>query len=395
MRLSWTYLVALGAVAVVTTGCGAAPTNSWLGLGLDDEHAYLAGGTHIYAVSLTDGKEAWRFPKAGATVRSGGETFLADPGVSTDMIVVGSWGPGTSHSGAVYGLDPATGDQKWCLVFDDKAATEPEMANCQKSPDATAFVLGVFLPPIDNRVVGGVTLQDGVAYFGMANNHVYAVDATDGTVKWIFDQPTHPVWAAPVIDGDRVLVSSFDHSVYAIDRATGNLVWQQDMGAALAGGPVVADGTLFVGTFGNKLVALDSASGAERWSYTTNYWVWDTPTLVDGVLYFSDLQGTVYAVTAADGSEVWRQAASGFTRAAPAVTNGLVYVGDHNGNLVGLKTADGSESWRQTVKGQLQATPRIAPAQGLVLILPYQGDASVTAFTLDGTRVAWAYQPTQ
>ena len=37
----------------------------------------------------------------------------------------------------------------------------------------------------------------------------------------------------------------------------------------------------------------------------------------------------------------------------------------------------------------------IAADQGLVLIRPYQGDSSVTAFTLDGSRVAWAYQPTQ
>ena len=393
MRLSWTHLVAFGALAVVTAGCGAAPTNSWLGLGLDSDRAYLAGGTHIYAVSLTDGKEVWRYPKAGETGRSGGDTFLADPAVSADMLVVGSWGPGASHSGALYGLDPASGDEKWCLVFDDKAAADNP--TCNLSPDATAAVLGIFLPPVDNRVVGGVSLVDGVAYFGMANGHVYAVDAATGKVSWFFDQSKHQVWAAPVVDGDRVIVASFDNSVYALNRSDGSVVWQQNLGAAIAGSPAISDGTLYVGTFGNKMIALDSTTGEQRWSYATNYWVWDTPNLVDGVLYFSDLQGTVYAVKAADGSEVWRKAASGFTRAAPAVSDGTVFVVDHSGNLVGLKASDGSESWRQVVKGQLQATPRIAPGQGLVLILPYQGDSSLTAFTLDGTRVAWAYQPTQ
>jgi len=385
--------VALGAVAVVTASCGPAPTNSWLGLGLDAERAYLAGGTHLYAVNLTDGKEVWRFPAVGATTRSGGEIFLADPAVSEDVIVVGSWGPGTSHSGAVYGLNPADGSQKWCVVFDDKAATD--LPVCQKSPDATAFVLGFFLPPVDNRVVGGVTLADGMAYFGMANNHVYAVDASDGTVKWVFEGSKNPVWAAPLVDGDRLIVSSFDKSVYALDRATGAVLWQQDLGAAIASAPALADGTLYVGTFGNQVVALDSATGEQGWAYTTDYWIWDTPALADGVLYFTDLQGAIYAVNAADGSEVWRQAAGGFTRAAPAVHDGLLYVVDHNGNVVGLSAVDGAERWRQTVKGQLQATPLVALEQDLVLIRPYQGDSSVTAFALDGSRVAWAYQPTQ
>lgn len=393
MRLSWTHLVAFGALAVVTTGCGAAPANSWLGIGLDSEHAYIAGGNHLYAINISDGTELWRFPKANETIRSGGDIFLADPGVSADVIVTGSWGPGTSHSGALYGLDPVSGTQKWCLVFDEKTAAE--MPTCQKSPDATQAFLGYFLPPIDNRVMGGVTLVDGMAYFGMANNQVYAVDAKDGTVKWMFDQSDHPVWAAPVVDGDRLIISSFDHSVYALNRSDGSLLWQQDLGAAVAGSPAVGDGVLYVGTFGNTFYALDAATGEQRWTFATNYWVWDTPNLNDGVLYFTDLQGTVYAVNAADGTEKWRKAATGFTRAAPAFADGLLLVGDHNGNLVALNATDGAEQWRQTVKGQLQATPRIAVDQGLVLILPYQGDSSVTAFTLDGTRVAWGYQPVQ
>lgn len=393
MRLSWTHLATFGALAVVTAGCGAAPANSWFGLGQDADRAYLAGGSHLYAVNLDDGKEVWRFPKTGAAFRSGGDTFLADPAVSAEIIVAGSWGPATSHSGAVYGIDPATGDQKWCLVFDAKAASETP--TCQVSPDATPLVLGFFLPPIDNRVVGGVTLVEDTAYFGMANNRVYAVDVADGAVKWVFGESKHSVWAEPLVDGDRVYVSSQDHSLYALNTADGSLIWEQDLGAALAGAPAIADGTLYVGTFGNRLLALDAETGEQRWSFPTNYFVWDTPALVDGTLYFTDLQGTIYAVEAADGSEVWRQAASGFTRAAPAVVDGTVIVGDHNGNLIGLNAADGAERWRQTVKGQLQATPQIAPDQGLVLILPFQGDASLTAFTLDGSRVAWAYQPTQ
>ena len=53
-------------MAVVLSGCtgGAGITTSWPGVTIDSERelAYIANGQHVYAVSLANGVEKWRFP---------------------------------------------------------------------------------------------------------------------------------------------------------------------------------------------------------------------------------------------------------------------------------------------------------------------------------------------
>ncbi len=387
------------AVALTLSACTAAPGQAWPGLNLDDQRAYLASGTHLFAVNLSDGKEAWRWPPRDVNI--GGDIFLADPGVSADVIVVGSEGPLASHSGVVFGLDPTNGEMRWCVVFDERALTRTRGVGlqCTATPDATRGAFGEWLmPAVDNRLVGGITIHEGVAYFGMANKNVYALDAETGAHLWTFTGSQHPVWAAPLVVGDRLIVTSFDHNVYALDRATGQLSngsWTRDLGAAIAGTPALQDDRLYVGNFGNNLYALNVANGEPVWDtpFQASYWIWDGPALADSSLYFSDLNGNVYSVDAETGAQNWTVKPGGFLRASPAVHAGSLYIGDNTGLILSLDAATGAERWRLTVRGQLQATPRVAADQGLVLFAPYQGDNTLIAVPFSGGAVRWVFTP--
>jgi outer membrane protein assembly factor BamB len=387
------------AAAFVLSACGAAPGQAWPGLNLDDQRAYLASSTHVFAVNLSDGKEVWRWPARDVNI--GGDVFLADPGVSAEVIVVGSEGPPASHSGVVFGLEPASGELRWCVVFDERALNRTRGAGlpCTAVPDATRGALGdLFMPAVDNRLVGGITIAEGVAYFGMANNRVYALNAETGAYLWTFNGSAHPVWAAPLVVGERLIVTSFDHQVYALDRATGQLSnggWSRDLGAAIAGTPALLAETLYVGNFGNELNALDVETGEPVWEapFQTNYWIWDGPALAEDTLFVSDLNGNVYSVATGTGTQNWTVKPGGFLRASPAVHDGSLYVGDNTGTIVSLNAATGAEQWRLTVRGQLQATPRIAAAQGLVLFAPYLGDNTLIAVPFSGGAVRWVFTP--
>lgn len=384
----------LGLISLVfLAGCSAPPAASWPGLAANAELAFVAYNTRVVAVNLTNGKQAWSFPTSGGT-----EMFFADPGVSPDMIVVGSEGPANSHSGALFGLDPATGEQQWCLAFDEKAA---QRLNCPLTPTATRSVFFGLMPPVDNRLVGGITVADGVAYFGMANHNIYAVNAQTGEYLWEATA-RHPVWAAPTVAADTVYAVSLDHSLYALDRATGQIQWSQDLGGMLVGAPALTDGTLLVGTFGKQLVALDAArQGSERWSIPTDNAVWSGPAVVDGVAYFTDLSGGLYAADAATGELVWRQTPGGVLRGTPAVAGGLVFIGDKDGNLYARNASDGAEAWTQKVAGdnpgQILASPVVVPEKELILVAPYQGSNWLVAYTTTGVPTApkWAFAPSQ
>ncbi|MGQ0603889.1 MAG: PQQ-binding-like beta-propeller repeat protein [Anaerolineales bacterium] len=384
-------------LTTLLAACGAAPASSWPGVSVLNDRAYVAFNTHVYAIDLANGKEVSRFPPAGASL---GEVFFSDPGVSESVIVVGSEGPATSYSGALLGLDPANlNTVKWCVVFDEKAQQRLSAFNCKMTPDATKSILFGIAPAVDNRLIGGIALVDGVAYFGMANNKVYAVDAATGAYKWHVDTK-HPVWAAPLVDDGTVYIASLDHTLYALNTADGSEKWQKDLGSSLAGTPVLSDGTLYIGTFGNEVHALDAATGDAKWSqpYKTTNWVWGGPTVADGVVYVTDLSGGVFAVNADTGAEKWKVTVLAPVRGSPAVADNVVFVGNKNGEFYRLDAATGAVLSKPEIpgstKGQLVNTPVIVPERELVLMATYQGTNLLNAYDLAG-NFKWPFAPTQ
>lgn len=385
------------ALALLLAACGPVQTQTWPGLATNGDLAFLAQGQSVYAINVQSGQQVWSFPPEGYAGNAG--VFVSDAGVSEDIIVVGSEGPAGSYSGVLYGLDPATGADratgraKWCLAFDQKGV---DREGCPLAEGgAQPGFLGLS-PAVDNRIVGGVTVSEGVVYVGLASGAVYAVDALTGQDLWRFDAD-RDVWAAPLVADDTVFVAALDHTLYALDAASGEPRWSKDLGAALAGTPSISSNgeTIFVGTFGSQLLALDTANGNERWSKATTNWVWSGPALDNGVIYFADVAGTVYAVEAATGEDVWAPVKPGGPmRARPVLAGDLLYVGDREGNIFALDRATGAVRHTQTLKGQVLAAP--LATGDLILVAPFGGDNLVVAYTpaLDAT-VRWAFAPSR
>jgi outer membrane protein assembly factor BamB len=380
-------IAALLALALIVAGCGPVQTQMWSGLATNGQFAFVAQGPQVHAIRLADGTTAWSFP---AQPNNQVGAFTSDAGVGDGIVVVGSEGPAGQYSGVLYGLD-LTGQQQWCLAFDQKGA---QRQNCPLASGGTqAGFLGL-APAVDNRLVGGVTVVDGTAYFGLANGAVYAVDTASGRDRWRFEAE-RDVWAAPLVSGGRVYVASLDHHVYALDAGSGQPVWRQDLGAAAAGTPTLSSdgGMLYVGTFSSKLMALDAGSGNQAWAFDATNWVWSGPALDNGMLYFTDVAGSVFAVDASTGNQVWAVKPGGAMRAKPVLTDDLVLVGDRDGTLWALDKATGTEAWRQALEGQLLTAPQVV--NDMVLVAPFQGENALVAYSLAGDAVRWAFAPSR
>lgn len=399
-------LIVIASLGVSACGTNAGGTSGWPGFAANDSLAFVAAGSHVYAVDIQAGKQAWTFP----TIPEGGPSgplaflspstpvanqsvtsFFADPGVSDDLLLVGAERPLNAYSGVLFGLDPTTGKPYWCLAFDPKGVA-PE-AN---APGSTACQL--VSNPVsasDNRIIGGLTLADNNAYFGLANGWIYALEVTTEsvTVKWTA-QAEHAIWDAPRVDEETVYVSSLDHKLYAFDRETGSVKWKQDLSAAVVGTPALEDGTLYLGSFGNKMYALDAQTGDEKWSAAAHDWVWGGPVLQDGLLYFTDLAGTVFAVDAETGSQKWAVTPGKVIRGSPAVIPDTVFVGDKGGTLFALNPADGAIRWQQPIsKGEILATPVVV--NNLVLVTPHLGDNLLVAYETSTGALKWAFAPSK
>ena len=394
MRIKRFHVLALLlAASLLLAACGGAQqTLAFPGLVTDGELVYLAQGQFVRAIDVPAQAQRWSFPTAAIPAFG---LFVSTPAVDDEWVIVGSEGPAGSYSGAVFGLERATGVQRWCLVFDQKGADRLAAYNCQRAQGKEAAKLfGLFSGAVDNRVIGGIAIDDGQAYFGLANGTVYAVDAATGQQIWHYPGAERDIWSTPIVSDDMVYVTSLDHNVYALDRANGEEVWSKDMGATVAGTPTLVEDRLYVGTFGNALYALDAASGEDAWpAYQTSNWVWDGPAVQDGTLYFVDVGGTVYAVDAATGQKAWDPQKPGAAmRASPAVTPERLFSGDRSGNLFALNPANGALAWQNPVKvdGEILATPVIVG--DYVVVAPYQGDNALESYTLDG-NLYWPFKP--
>ena len=68
--------------------------------------------------------------------------------------------------------------------------------------------------------------------------------------------------------------------------------------------PVIVNGIVYVGSRDHNLYAIDAATGALLWNFTDfdNNWVSSTPAVADGIVYIGGYRNKVYALDAMTGA---------------------------------------------------------------------------------------------
>src|SRR5437588_3347668 len=139
-------------------------------------------------------------------------------------------------------------------------------------------------------VVSEPIVVDGVTYASAPLSKVYAVDAATGKLLWKYDpqirldQALNGSYSARTNGGvavwnGKVYVGTGDCRLVAIDAASGSQVWEASVCDAtqtgITGAPHVAKGKVFMGYNGSddgvrgSLVAYDAETGKEAWRFWT------------------------------------------------------------------------------------------------------------------------------
>src|SRR5215471_16618571 len=139
-------------------------------------------------------------------------------------------------------------------------------------------------------IVSEPIVVDGVAYVSAPQSKLYAVDAASGKLIWKFDpqvrlnQAINGSYSARTNAGvavweGKVYVGTGDCRLVAVDAASGNKLWESAVCDAtqtgITGAPHVAKGKVFIGYNGSddgvrgSLVAYDAATGKKLWRFWT------------------------------------------------------------------------------------------------------------------------------
>lgn len=221
----------------------------------------------------------------------------------------------------------------------------------------------------------------GRLYIGDGNNaEMYAINAATGAVLW--SQSTSAAFeSSPVVAGSLVYAGGVDGKIYAFATSTGKIAWTYTTGGFIDSSPAVVNGVLYVGSTDDTIYALNALTGALIWSYKTGGEVESAVAVSNGAVYVGSDDDKIYAISAAGtklGSLLWSYTTGGLAYSSPAVAKGIVYAGSSDGNMYALNAHTGALQW-ETATGSALESPVVA--NGVV----YVSNRSSGIFAMDAT----------
>lgn len=322
-----------------------------------------SGDGNLYAVRARDGRELWRF-KCGGRVDS-------SPAVDGDRVVA------ASADGHAYCVDRRNGRQQWraalgsVLPFKwgyDYRLSSPLIANGRVfigSGDGHLYCLDLDTGArrwrfrTEGRVRSSPALWNETVYFGSMDGHLYAVDAQSGALRWKFETAgvtidlekegydRRSIASSPAIADGVLLFGARDAMQYALDPATGRLLWKAGTpagrlpGAAavswVEGSAAISGGVAYTGVSDGRFVnARELRSGHELWRFETTHRVNASVALSCDVLVAGSEDGVVYALDAKSGRALWSFPTGDAIYSSPALADGVAYFGSDDGHLYAI-----------------------------------------------------------
>lgn len=163
----------------------------------------------------------------------------------------------------------------------------------------------------------------------------------------------------PVANGDLILVIN-GLSMYALQRRTGDIVWQIGLPKYPSTGPAIDDQQIYVGTLDGSVYAFDIrkiaelyndgklpqwSESARNWRYKTGKEISSTPISTGRVVNFASLDGSLYSVTARSRRIQW-QFETDAPVSAPVTTNGRsLFLASQDFNFYCLGAENGQVRW--------------------------------------------------
>lgn len=222
------------------------------------------------------------------------------------------------------------------------------------------------------------------------------------------------VWSTSIGSGDgrrqritaRPLVAA--GRIYTLDSAAkvsalspqGQILWQRDLiparddeGQATGGGMAFDNGMLFISSGFGVLTALDAASGEQVWRQELDATGSGEPVVQDGLVYLVAGDDTGWAVNAKDGRIAWQVEGTAspsnvLGAPAPVLTSDLAVFAFGSGDLVATFKRGGLRRWSASVSGQRNGSTlaRISDVTGSPVVAgnyAYVGNHSGRTVALD------------
>ncbi|HEV2472860.1 MAG TPA: PQQ-binding-like beta-propeller repeat protein, partial [Chthonomonadales bacterium] len=247
---------------------------------------------------------------------------------------------------------------------------------------------------LDGPIQSSPLLDGDRLYVSSLDGKLYAFRTDNGKKIWSFASKGEFL-ASPVLDNGVLYIGSTDHFVYAVDTRNGKQVWRYDAGCPILASAAAAHGTLCLGVEG-RILGLDSAHGTLRWSQPAGSFFQSRAATDGSTFYLGGWDNTFYALDVETGNVRWKDRigrAFYFSPAiaSPLVAGGRVYVCSNDDTLQCLNTTDGKPIWTAHApdSGDVLGYSSPALANGRIFIAGLGDRGDVYAFDASTGAFRW------
>lgn len=206
---------------------------------------------------------------------------------------------------------------------------------------------------------GGVSVGNGQVYVTTGFGEITALNAATGQVLWAQDLDA-PVNTGPTVNGDLVYVVARDSTAWALETSNGRVRWQRSgtpSTANFGGGasPAVSGEVVIFPFPSGEVAATYPRGGLPRWSTVVSgdrlgraasliNDIGGDPVISGNRVYIANFGGRTAALDLEDGSRVWTAGDGAVSPVWP--TGDSVFLINDVNELVRLDAANGAPVWR-------------------------------------------------
>ena len=207
----------------------------------------------------------------------------------------------------------------------------------------------------------------GTLYAVNNNAEAFALDAATGKLLWKRTIGRLNA-SSPAYYKHRLYIVNLEPGhIVKLDAKTGRVIWKRSLPGRAESSPLVLDNTVYFGCEDGNLYALSTVTGKVRWATQLRGPIKSAPAYFGGKLFVGDYGGYMNAVDAKSGKLVWQSGSlgpgfggSGAFYSTPAIAYGRVYDGNNDGRLYSFDTSDGTLAWTYSTGGYVYSGPTVA-----------------------------------
>ena len=171
---------------------------------------------------------------------------------------------------------------------------------------------------LDAAATGAPTVVGGLVYLVSSDNRAWAIDVTNGRVKWeIAGAPSAAGFisgAGPVVNDQLAIFPFASGELVGVFRKGGVRLWNASVAGTrrgraytgvtdISGAPVIDNATLYAGNQSGRVVALDVGTGNRLWTAREGAYgtIWPAG---DSIFFVSDI-GQLVRLDAQTGETIW------------------------------------------------------------------------------------------